>query len=211
MINIKYYPNIDNGLNRYETRQESNLFLFQYEMSNLPIKLIEMEVAIATYFGVRSNIIIPNVSWGLDIHECDLLIIRPSGLAIEVEIKRYKQDLINDFKKQHHHNSSKIKQLYYAIPEDNYEKWRIYIPEIAGIITVGRLGSSNSWVKIKRKAPINHSRNLSDEEIKKASQLGCMRIWKLKRKIITLQQEIYRLKEDHPALIRTNHPLNSVN
>lgn len=48
----------------------------------------EIEIAIARYFGIRQNAIVPNVSWGLGFpYECDLLILRDSGFAIEIEIK----------------------------------------------------------------------------------------------------------------------------
>ena len=64
------------------------------------ITLPEIELAIAKYYGTREHIIVPNISWGFDyMHECDMFIIKKSGYAVEVEIKRSKNDLINDFKK----------------------------------------------------------------------------------------------------------------
>lgn len=57
------------------------------------ISLLEMEIAIANLFDIRKNIIVPNISCGLGIHECDLFIVRNSGYCIEVEIKRSEQDL----------------------------------------------------------------------------------------------------------------------
>jgi hypothetical protein len=51
------------------------------------LKTAEMEVELGRYFNYRQNIIVSNVSWGLGIHECDLLIITKSGYATEVEIK----------------------------------------------------------------------------------------------------------------------------
>ena len=35
----------------------------------------EIELAIAKYFDIRKNIIIPNISYGFNIHECDLFIM----------------------------------------------------------------------------------------------------------------------------------------
>ena len=58
------------------------------------ITTIEMEVAIAAYFGFRQNIIVPNISWGFMNHEADMFIVRKSGYAIEIEIKRSKSDLL---------------------------------------------------------------------------------------------------------------------
>jgi len=40
--------------------------------------LFEMELAVANFFGINSNIIVPNISWGVKIHECDLFIIKKS-------------------------------------------------------------------------------------------------------------------------------------
>ena len=60
-----------------------------------PITTIEIEEAVARKFGVRTNIIVPNVSWGLPgMHECDLFIIKMSGYGVEVEIKISKADIL---------------------------------------------------------------------------------------------------------------------
>ena len=68
----------------------------------------EIEVRVASFFNPRQNIIVPNISWGVNLHECDLLIIRKSGYGIEVEIKVSKSDLIADAKKPHHHHDIKV-------------------------------------------------------------------------------------------------------
>jgi len=65
------------------------------------LKTSDIEFAVAKYFNFRKNLIVPNVSWGFNIHECDLLIVRKSGYAIEVEIKISKSDFKADFKKIH--------------------------------------------------------------------------------------------------------------
>ena len=82
------------------------------------ITTAEMEVAIAKYFGIRTHIVVPNVSWGFFNHECDLFLIRKSGYGFEVEIKRSKSDMMADFKKKHSHGDrrNRIVQLYYAFP-----------------------------------------------------------------------------------------------
>jgi len=89
----------------------------------------EMEIALAEYFGIRQNLIVPNVSWGMDSHECDLFILTPAGYGWEVEIKVSKADLFKDKHKRHRHNSSKIKFLYFAIPE-YLERYIDEIPEL---------------------------------------------------------------------------------
>ena len=69
-------------------------------MNQYNITTTEMEVALAHYLNMRVNLIVPNISWGMFIHECDLLVITPAGYMWEVEIKVSKQDLSRDSKKR---------------------------------------------------------------------------------------------------------------
>lgn len=158
-----------------------------------------MEIRLANYFDFRQKIIVPNISWGLNIHECDLLIISKSGYATEVEIKISKQDLIADAKKRHHHQSDKIKFLYFALPE-KLESFINYIPKQAGIIIVEekeiwRIDGYRKGVKILRKPQCNKTcRQLSDIEIAKVLRLGTMRIWTLKQRIEIIDQKLKKNK-----------------
>jgi len=156
------------------------------------ITTLEMEVAIARLFGIRRNLIVPNISWGLDLHECDLLIVRKSGYAVEVEIKRTKYDLLNDFKKKHNHidRKNRIVEFYYAIPEHIYEKCKDFIPKEFGIIVCYQLDFNFIKAEIKRKSKRKKNVNkFTDDEINKVANLGCMRIWKLKEKLNKLQKK----------------------
>lgn len=151
-----------------------------------------MEIGIANMFGIRQNIIVPNVSWGFKMHECDLFIIKKSGVAVEVEIKRSKSDLLKDFEKRHNHvdREKRITEFYYAMPIELYEKCKDLIPENAGIIICEKC--YNEWRKeyyvharIKREAKrIKGARKLTVEEQLKVARLGTLRIWSLKQKII---------------------------
>jgi hypothetical protein len=152
-----------------------------------------MEVAIATFFGVRKHIIVPNLSWGLiGMHECDLFLIKKTKYAVEIEIKISKSDLIADFKKKHSHYDNRIKEFYYAIPAELLEVSEKLIPEHQGIIVCERSGRYNSIkTRIHRKAIANkNARKLTDKEVLKVATLGCMRIFKLKEKIIRSAKEI---------------------
>jgi len=157
-----------------------------------PITTIEMELAIAKYFGIRQHIIVPNISWGLPgMHECDLFIIKKSGVAVEVEIKRSKSDFLADFNKGHNHvdRQHRITEFYYAMPEDLYEKCKDLIPEGAGIITCERYTNYKKEevvVAHTKRQPkrIKGSRSLTAEEQFKIARLGTMRIWTLKQKLI---------------------------
>jgi hypothetical protein len=99
------------------------------------LKAAEIEIAVARYFHPRVNLVVPNVSWGMGLHECDLLVITRAGYAYEVEIKISKSDLKKDREKRHCHVSSRISRLYFAIPKE-LENCIDYVPERAGIISV---------------------------------------------------------------------------
>ena len=140
---------------------------------------IEIELAVVTLFGIRRHLIVPNISWGLNIHECDLLIVTRSGYCIEVEIKTSLQDLKRDASKHHRHNSNLIKRLFFAFPENVYKSE--YIPDRAGIITIRDLASGR-YAKIERPAQINkQARPLTADEMVHLGRLAPMRIWGLKR------------------------------
>ena len=162
-----------------------------------PLRTIEMEVAIAKYFNPRQNIIVPNISWGFLSHEADLYIIRPSGYAVEVEIKISKSDFLADFKKKHNHNDkgNHISEFYYAIPIKLYDECVNLIPKDAGILVCEKyyddiMDRTYINVRTKRKAiRIKNAKKLTEKEISQISRLGSMRIWNLKNRIIKLQEE----------------------
>jgi hypothetical protein len=153
------------------------------------ISCTEIEIAISEYYGTRRHLMVPNLSWGFVSHECDMFIVKRSGLAVEVEIKRSKQDLLADFKKRHNHHErdNKINEFYYAIPEEIYGKCVGLFPEDAGVFICQRgYNDRIHATKIKDAKKIKGSRKLTIEEQLKVAKLGCMRIWNLKRKIIKL-------------------------
>lgn len=153
----------------------------------------EMELALVQYFDARRNIIVPNVSFGFDIHECDLLILRPSGHAIEVEIKISRSDLKKDQKKWHNHHDrqNRIRELWFAVP-DYLGDVQDLIPERAGIMRIrrgewsGRLYAS----KVREAEPDLKAQKLNDQQRLRLTRLGTMRIWSLKRKIIDLNHKL---------------------
>lgn len=161
-----------------------------------------MEVRLAGHFNYRQNIIVPNISWGMDIHECDLLVVRKSGYATEIEIKISKADLKKDIGKRHQHvdKFNRIRELYFAIPESLVNCIE-FIPERAGIIVLrkSKLYNGEEFLdcKVIRRSKINTTcRRFSDEERLKIAHLGCMRIWGLKRKIIKARNTNSKGKND---------------
>jgi len=145
----------------------------------MKLKAIDIETAVANYFNIRTNLIVPNISWGMFLHECDLLVVTPAGFAWEIEIKVTRADLIKDKDKHHGHYNRKIKDLYFAIP-DYLEYCIEYIPDRAGIIIVNeRLRCKTVRRPILNKNPYK----FSIEERYKVARLGSMRIWGLKKKL----------------------------
>ena len=155
-----------------------------------PITTIEMEIAIAKMFGIRRHIIVPNISWGLALHECDLLVLRNSGYAVEIEIKRTFSDFKKDFEKQHKHIDyyNRIVEFYYAFPEELYDKCKSLVPEKAGVILCKssldykKRFKVKAYVKKKAKRNIT-ARPMTEKEQQQITRLAALRIWTLKERI----------------------------
>jgi len=151
------------------------------------ITYTDIELAICNYYGIRQHIIVPNVFIGfgtISDHECDLLVIKKSGYAVEIEIKMSVSDLKADFKKVHKHENEKLQALYYAVPNDLYEKCKDLFPKYAGIYSIYKI-EGRSFARIERSASNKKCRKLTIEEQLKFARLGVMRIWNLKTKYCT--------------------------
>ncbi len=154
-------------------------------------KTLDMEIAVSTYFNIRQNLIVPNVSWGMFAYEVDLCILSPAGYATEVEIKVSRSDLIKDKEKPHGHRSTKIKYLYFAIPE-HMRKDIEHVPERAGVLIVkyseprklyGVDYPGGFYCSKERDAQIHTKYKWADYERDGLMRLGAMRIWGLKQKL----------------------------
>lgn len=151
----------------------------------MKITTTEMECLVARFLNARANLIVPNVSWGMGLHECDLLVCTKAGYLWEVEIKVSKADLKKDAEKRHGHRNPKIKHLYFAIP--NYlEDCIEHIPAHAGIITVAP-ADQKVWGRVKQiRAPeTNRAATPLDYNARYTlARLGAMRIWSLKDNLV---------------------------
>jgi len=144
------------------------------------LRTIEIEFYVASHFGWRDNVVVPNVSWGLGLHECDLVVLKPSGYLWEVEIKVSAADLRRDKDKRHGHASNKIARLYFAIPK-RLEKCVPDIDARAGVLIVEDKG----YTKLVRVPQTNKAaRKLTESERVKLYELASMRMWTLKRKLM---------------------------
>lgn len=160
-----------------------------------------VEVAVAMLLNYRVYTIVPNISHGLGVHECDMLALDKQGRFTEIEIKISASDLKADFKKEHGHKSSFISRLFYAMPIELCEKYQDLIPKECGIIAIREI-KYHRWISVERgsdkgsfvefkgwKAEFfrqaKHDKTKekpTDRQIKEFMRLGCMRIWSLKAK-----------------------------
>ena len=138
-------------------------------------------MAVARALNYRQNIIVPNVYWGLGLrYEADLVVLRPSGYAIEIEIKTTAADIKADLLKSIQHSSNLFRELWFATSDDLSEHPNI--PARAGIFAVTLSPISHRYVvKTTRPAKRNlNARRWTPEQRLKLLHLGAMRIWGLK-------------------------------
>lgn len=158
---------------------------------------MDIELLATRLFNTRAGIAVPNVHWGANIHECDVLIVSKAGWATEIEIKVSKSDLKKDSTKRHGHKSDKISNLYFAIPDKLLGCIEL-IPERAGIIVVRPYVSQDYgfFAEIFRQ-PIanNYAKKWTDQELKNLGRLGAMRIWNLKSTVRGLTNDNKHLRE----------------
>ena len=145
-----------------------------------------IEFRLWTYIDYVRNIIVPNIF--IDEHECDVLAISQVGYATEYEIKISYSDVLADQKKKHNHESNKLKNLYFVIPDIlDWEKVLEMIPQRAGLLTVNERGGFSN----KRNARINsQARPLTTEEISYVMRKGCLKIWGYKKKLLMKKGEL---------------------
>ena len=159
-----------------------------------------IEVCVAKLLNFRVYTIVPNVHWGLGIHECDMLALDKEGRFTEIEIKCSLSDLKADFKKGHNHKSEIISRLIYAMPIDLCEKYELLVPSNCGIISVSENVVKHKWLpthKAEWFRTCRHSvvKKPDTETIQNFMRLGCMRIWSLK--------EHNNVKRERQKLLKT--------
>ena len=155
---------------------------------------LQIELAVANYFDFRANTIVPNISWGLQLHEIDVLVVTKSGYAYEVEIKTTRADLIRDSKKKHGHRSDRIKRLYFAMPESLAGFALTIIPIGAGLLAIKEEGGFTRAKLIKPPSQNSQAQPLNPEERLKVHELATMRLWNYKRIVLSRLQEIQHLR-----------------
>lgn len=158
--------------------------------TNLSISQIHLALRNSGIWNKRSDIMIPNLSWGLLDYEADFVVLSKSGYLTEVEIKRSWEDFKADFNKKHKHDADQVYYFYYCVPEKIYDKVIsffqlkssdnininlpavIYYTESGNIV---RTGFGNPYSRGKR-------RKLFLEEQLIIARLGQLRYWNLLEK-----------------------------
>ena len=155
--------------------------------TNLTVHEIE-DLIIFYEGGIRKNLCVSNVSWGMNIdYEADLIIITKSGYCTEYEIKRSYSDFIADMKKDEcAHKAPWVYKFYYVIPLSIKDKVLKYFEDrgITGCDVPGILCYSESG-KITSEGGIPYTkggRKMFLEEMLKVARLGTMRYWNLRSK-----------------------------
>lgn len=157
---------------------------------------LEMEIKLMLHFNYVKNIIVPNVSWGMNgLHECDLLVLSQAGYATEVEIKISKSDLLKDKLKPHGHEHPYIKTLYFAVPEKLKLLALKEIPERAGLLVWTPYNTDQfdegiprfRFVGVRKPITRKDAQKFSDKERMQLLRLGSLRIIGLKKNILKLK------------------------
>ena len=137
----------------------------------------DIEIAVALHFCYRRNVIVPNISWGMGLHyEADVVVLRPSDYAIEIEIKISASDIRADRKKKHQHDSNLFRELWFAVPEKL--EGHPDIPCRAGILSVDAEGRVESIRSPQRN---RLAVKWSQQQRNKLYHLASMRTWSLKK------------------------------
>ena len=135
--------------------------------TKLTIDEIELAIVDSTLFNKRTDIFVPNVSWGL--------------------LEEFKAD----FNKDNNHKDERVDKLYYCVPLSIKERVADYLIEneihFTGILYYseeGKIRVHNTGGKF-----YTGGRKLFLEEQLTIARLGCMRVWNLKKKLVDVYHE----------------------
>ena len=160
--------------------------------TNLTVKQIQYCLRYSGYWNPRSDLMVPNVSWGLLPYEADFIIMTPNGYLTEIEIKRSFEDFKADFKKNHEHNDERIYHFYYCVPVSIKDKVIEFLNETykysgerskPALLTYNELGSITKerygYSTARRNPKV---RKLFLEEQLKLAKLAAFRYWSTEEK-----------------------------
>ena len=146
----------------------------------------QMAWHIAHSFGIRQNICVPNLSWGMGFWEIDLAVLTKSGYLWEVEIKCSIADLKADKLKTKWRNphfmekfEAMISRYYIAVPKYLAEKVKMDdLQPCAGLLSVDPDAQASCLIVQQiRPTSKKNGRKLTDAERLQLARLGTMRYW----------------------------------
>lgn len=157
-------------------------------MLDTKLTVRQIEDSIMDYIGgERTNLAVPNVSYGLLPYEADLLVMNKSGYVTEYEIKRSFSDFMADFKKDESaHNVELVHKFFYVVPISISEKVISVLKDKYGghYLGIGVLAyNEDGLIESTWGIPIRpRSRKLFIEEQFKLARLGTLRYWSLRKR-----------------------------
>ncbi len=149
--------------------------------TSLSINEIILALRNCGMWNKRSDIMIPNLSWGLLPYEADFVVISKSGYLTEVEIKRSWSDFLADFKKKHKHDAEQVYYFYYCVPEKIIEQVVEYLRQKELPLAVLSYNNSGvvKFVGYGHSSLNGKHRKLFIEEQLTIARLGQLRFWNL--------------------------------
>lgn len=155
--------------------------------TKLTLDQIHLALRNSGLWNKRSDIMVPNLSWGLLPYEADFVIVSKSGYMTEIEIKRSWEDFKADFKKDHKHDDERVYKFAYCVPESICEKVVTYIreqnPDMPDYMLPAVIYySENMWIggselKCFDNFNAQKRRRLFLEEMLTVARLGQLRYW----------------------------------
>lgn len=183
------------------------------------VKEIQLLIRDSQLCDQRSDLIVPNVSWGLLPYEADLLCVRKSGLCVEFEIKRSFEDFKKDFTKDHFHDAEIIAYFYYVVPEKIVDKVKDFLSErfehdlIPAVIQFNEDGNLLRAVSGDQKEPFGNPlrkiyRKVTSDERAILGRLASLRYWSVQEDVCSVgysrkDRVISKLKESLRLTKRT--------
>lgn len=160
--------------------------------TKLTVKEIEELIILKRHNGgVRQNLCVPNVSFGMNIeYEADLVVVTKSGYATEYEIKRSWTDFLADFKKNNcAHKAPWVYKFFYVVPLSIKDKVLSYLDNLFEEKKITNIPAVLCYSEDKQISLfggchyVSGGRKMFIEERLKLARLGTLRYWDLRRKM----------------------------
>ena len=171
--------------------------------TSLTVPQIQLALHNSGLWNKRSDIMVPNLSWGFLPYEADFVVMTKSGYLTEVEIKRSWEDFKADFNKDHRHDDERIYHFFYCVPITIFDKVKKFLtnklmeelddyskdllaknPDLLGVhsqLPAVLTYDENANVKQQKfgfsGARRHQARKLFLEEQLQIARLGCLRYW----------------------------------